>query len=155
MAKSVLLVVPAAEPAASLRDAAAFCGKIGAHLSVLAASFAPPLPLGEYGPAISGTWASERQSDLERLQKASEEITGLLAASDASCDVSGAYAEAGAMDEEISRRAMYTDLTLVNAARSADPIFCPRRPSRRLCLARATLSFSRLWARIPSGPPSG
>jgi nucleotide-binding universal stress UspA family protein len=120
MAKTVLLVIPVTESAASVQDAAAFCEKTGAHLSVLVASFAPPVPIGEYGLAISDTWSRERQTDLEQLQKKIAEVTKDLSASSVSCDVSSAYAEAGAMDEEIGRRAMYTDLTLVNAGDGAD-----------------------------------
>ena len=63
MAKTILLVVPAAGFDESVRDAAAFCEKAGAHLSVLIASFAPPVPIGEYGLAISDAWAKEQQAD--------------------------------------------------------------------------------------------
>jgi nucleotide-binding universal stress UspA family protein len=122
MAKTVLLIVPVTDSSASVHDAAAFCEKIGAHLSVLVAAFAPPVPIGEYGLAVSDSWSRERQSDLEKLQKAVDGVTQLLAAYGASSDVSTAYAEAGVMDEEIGRRAMYTDLTLVNATDNNDKI---------------------------------
>jgi nucleotide-binding universal stress UspA family protein len=120
MAKTALIVVPAADSSAGVEDAAAFCEKAGAHLSVLVASFAAPVPIGEYGLAVSDSWAGERQSDLERLQNSVDGVTRLLSDTGVSCDVSSAYAEAGIMDEEIGRRAMYTDLTLVNAAETAD-----------------------------------
>ena len=120
MAKTVLLVVPVTESGESVRDAAAFCEKSGAHLSVLAAAYAPPVPIGEYGLAISDSWSRERQSDLDALQKSVASVTGLLSDSGVSCDVSSAYAEAGVMDEEIGRRAMYTDLTLVNGETGSD-----------------------------------
>ena len=120
MAKTVLLVVSAADSSASVRDAAAFCEKTSAHLSVLAAAFAPPVPMGEYGLAVSDSWTRERQSDLEALQKKVADVTAQLSASGVSCDVSSAYAEAGMMDEEIGRRALYTDLTLMNAAAGED-----------------------------------
>jgi nucleotide-binding universal stress UspA family protein len=120
MAKTVLLVVPVSDSGASVRDAAAFCKKTGAHLSVLLAAFAPPVPIGEYGLAISDSWAKERQTDLEALQKRVADVTGILSSSDVSCDVSSAYAEAGEMDGEIGRRALYTDLTLMNAAAGED-----------------------------------
>jgi nucleotide-binding universal stress UspA family protein len=120
MAKTALIVVPAADSSAGVKDAAAFCEKAGAHLSVLVASFAAPVPIGEYGLAVSDSWAGERQSDLERLQNSVDGVTSLLSDTGVSCDVSSAYAEAGIMDEEIGRRAMYTDLTLVNAAETAD-----------------------------------
>jgi nucleotide-binding universal stress UspA family protein len=120
MAKTVLLVVPVADSGANVSDAAAFCEKTGAHLSVLVAAFAPPVPIGEYGLAVSDSWSRERQSDLDQLQKKAAEVTAQLSPSGLSCDVSSAYAEAGVMDEEIGRRALYTDLTLVNAAVSQD-----------------------------------
>ncbi len=120
MAKTVLLVIPVTESGVSVRDAAAFCEKTGAHLSVLVASFAPPVPIGEYGLAISDSWSRERQEDLAALQKSVASVTGLLSDSGVSCDVSSAYAEAGVMDEEIGRRAMYTDLTLVNGGSGVD-----------------------------------
>jgi nucleotide-binding universal stress UspA family protein len=120
MAKTVLLVIPVAESGANVSDAASFCEKTGAHLSVLVAAFAPPVPLGEYGLAVSDSWARERQSDLEALQKKVAGVTKQLSASGVSCDVSSAYAEAGMMDEEIGRRALYTDLTLMNAAAGED-----------------------------------
>ncbi len=120
MAKTVLLVVPAADSSASVHDAAAFCDNTGAHLSVLAAAFAPPVPMGEYGLAVSDSWTRERQSDLEALKKIVAVVTAQLSASGVSCDVSSAYAEAGMMDEEIGRRALYTDLTLINAAVGED-----------------------------------
>lgn len=120
MAKTILLVLPAADSGARVRAAAAFCEKTGAHLSVLVASFAPPVPVGEYGLAVSDSWTKERQTDLDQLQKAVADVTAQLSASGVSSDVSSAYAEAGMMDEEIGRRAMHTDLTLVNAARAPD-----------------------------------
>jgi nucleotide-binding universal stress UspA family protein len=120
MAKTVLLVVPVSDSSASVRDAAAFCEKAGAHLSVLVAAFAPPVPIGEYGLAVSDSWAKERQTDLDDLKKRVAEVTGTLSSSGLSCDVSSAYAEAGEMDGEIGRRALYTDLTLVNSALSGD-----------------------------------
>ena len=146
MAKTILLVVPAAGFDESVRDAAAFCESAGAHLSVLVASFAPPVPIGEYGLAISDTWAKEQQADLDQLKKSVAAVTGLLSGLGVSCDVSSAYVEAGVMNEEIGKRAMYTDLTLVNMPGAADQMLPTAALEGTLFNARNAVLLARKGA---------
>jgi hypothetical protein len=154
MAKTVLLVVPVSDSSAEVKDAAAFCEKTGAHLSVLAAAFAPPAPIGEYGLAVSDSWSRERQTDLNALQKTVADVTSQLSATGVSCDVSSAYAEAGVMDEEIGRRALYTDLTLINSAAGEGRMLPTAAVEGTLFNARSTVLLAPRGADA-AWPPNG
>lgn len=95
-----------------IKLAAGLCEEISAHLSVLAVALAAPPPIGA-AAAISDAWMEERRTDIERLEKRTADVSGMLAGSAISADVTSAYAEIAWADEIIGRRARYADLTIV------------------------------------------
>lgn len=91
---------------------ASLCEQVGAHLSVLVAGLAAPLPfIG--AEAVSDAWYEEREDDLKRLRARTAAVSALLADSPLSVDISSEYSELVWSDESIGRRARYADLTVV------------------------------------------
>lgn len=111
--KTVLAVTGADLGTDDLKQAIALCEEVGAHLSVLAVSFAAPPPIGEYAAVVSDAWMQERREDLERLRACAASATALLASSSVSSDISSEYPEEASADEAIGRRARYTDLVIL------------------------------------------
>ncbi|MEW9834885.1 universal stress protein [Mesorhizobium marinum] len=111
--KTVLAVTGADLGDGDLKLAIALCEEAGAHLAVLVVGLAAPPPIGEYAAFVSQDWLSERQADMDILQTRAAAVTALLASSGVSSDVSSEYAEEGAADDVIGRRARYCDLLFV------------------------------------------
>ena len=95
-----------------LKLAAALCGEVEGHLSVILVGVAAPPPVGEYATVISEGWLNERQADQDRLRQRADAVSALLAASPVSSDLSSVYSEEAWADETIGRRARYADLTI-------------------------------------------
>lgn len=111
--KTVLAVTSPDLGDGDLKQAAALCEEIEAHLAVLVVALAAPPPIGEYAAVVSDAWLQERQADMNMLQKRTAAVTALLAASPVSSDVSSEYPEEAGADDVIGRRARYADITLL------------------------------------------
>ena len=111
--KTVLVVTTPESSDADVVNAAEFCRRIQAHLSILVIAFAAPPPIGEYAAMASESWLEERQEDGRRLIGRQTAMQQLLAKHNLSGDVSIEYPEAAYADETIGRRARYADVTLI------------------------------------------
>jgi nucleotide-binding universal stress UspA family protein len=111
--KTVLVVTTPESSDADVVNAAEFCRRIQAHLSILVVAFAAPPPIGEYAAMVSEAWLEQRQEDARRLMARQTSMQQLLARQDLSGDVSIEYPEAAYADEAIGRRARYADVTYV------------------------------------------
>ncbi|RWB26009.1 MAG: universal stress protein [Mesorhizobium sp.] len=98
---------------------AELCEQVDAHLSVLVAAFAAPMPLVGV-EVVSEVWLQERERDMQRLEARTMAVSALLANSALSVDVSSEYSELVWGDEAIGRRARYADLTVIGPNVLAD-----------------------------------
>ncbi len=123
MSKTVLCVVGVDQSDDDLNYAINFCEGIGAHLSAFVVSYSPPLPMGEYGLAASDIWAQDRQESMEKLAARVAIIEAIMAKAGVSADVESAYSDANWLGEDIARRAMYSDITLLGAGLNNNDAF--------------------------------
>ncbi len=111
--KTVLVVTGVGEDDGDVKLAASLAGEVGAHLSVFVVALAAPPPIGAYAAVVSDAWLGERKAEQEALDARAKALTDLLAAQDVRADVCPDYAEEGAADEWIGRRARYADITVL------------------------------------------
>lgn len=104
-----------------LRMAAELCASTGAHLSALVVALAAAPPIGEYAAAVSAGWLEERAQDIARLDEKAEQAKSYLANAGLSFEVDTIYTEIAWVDEEIGRRALYSDLALLGPGLKMDP----------------------------------
>lgn len=122
--KTVLSVIGVNENREDLANAIAMAQAVGAHLSVLVIAMAAPPPIGAYAEAISPAWLEERQGDIERLEGQTHRAQDQLVASGLSFDIQDLYAEFAWADDDIARRALYADVTLVGRGALSDSRLC-------------------------------
>jgi hypothetical protein len=118
--KTILSVVDVAQSDRDIELATELSRSVDAHLSVLVLSIAMPPPTSEYAAVLSEVWLEERQRDVERLEARVREVTGILAKSEISADVTGEYVERSWSDDMIGRRGRYADLTLIGPDLASD-----------------------------------
>ena len=111
--KTVLAVTGVGDDDSDVRLTAGLAKEIGAHLSVFVVALAAPPPMGAYASVISEAWLQERKAQEEALEARAAALTTLLRSLDVASDVVPDFAEEGAADERIGRRARYADITVV------------------------------------------
>jgi nucleotide-binding universal stress UspA family protein len=111
--RTVLVVTGVGEVDGDVRLAAGLAEEIGAHLSVFVVSLAAPPPIGAYAAVVSDAWLGERKAQEDALDDRVQALRTILASHDVKADVVPDYAEEGAADEWIGRRARYADITIV------------------------------------------
>ena len=110
--KTVLIVTGPEQSGGYLKLAVHLCEEINAHPPVLVVGFAAPPPIGAH-MMVSDAWMQERELDLDRLAKRTDEVNIYLAGTGLSADVTSAYPERAWGDEVIGRRARYADVLLL------------------------------------------
>lgn len=111
--KTILSVVGVDHKDGDLKLAAELCRETKAHLSILVLAPSAPIIVGTYGDVMSDAWVIERQDELKRLKKRTDEVTAFAAKSDLSTDVASEYCDGGALAEMVGRRARYADMTVL------------------------------------------
>ena len=118
--KTILSVVGVDHKDSDLKLAAELCRETKAHLSILVLAPSAPIIVGTYGDVMSDAWVIERQDELKRLKKRTDEVTAFAATSDLSTDVASEYCDGGALAEMVGRRARYADMTVLGPTILAD-----------------------------------
>ncbi len=111
--KTILSVTGTDHDNGDLKDAAALCEEVGAHLSVLVVLPAASPPVGEYAAVVSDAWLLERQEDAKAIDARVKMVSAFLADHGISADVTGEYPELAWTDQAIGRRARYADITVL------------------------------------------
>ena len=111
--KTVVSVIGVDQSDRDLKTAIGLCQEVTAHLSILVIALAAPPPMGEHATVVLDAWSQEREAELARLLKRTEEVTTLVADSGLSADVESEYSEMVSADFIVGRRARYTDLTIL------------------------------------------
>ena len=114
--KTVLAVTGVGDDDSDVRLAAGIAAEIGAHLSVFVVGLAAPPPIGAYATVVSDAWLQERKAGEEELAGRAEALTALVGELGVNADVVPDYAEEGAADERIGRRARYADIAVLGPA---------------------------------------
>lgn len=127
-----------------IRNAIAVGQSVEAHLAVTVVALAAPPPVGGYAEVISAAWLEERQGDLAKLADQVEIVKDMLKASGLSYDVHDLYTEFSWADEDIAKRALYADLTLVGRQAAQDPDFCKRILDGALFRSPTPVLFNRV-----------
>ena len=118
--KTILSVVGVDHKDGDLKLAAELCRETKAHLSILVLAPSAPIIVGTYGDVMSDAWVIERQDELKRLKRRTDEVTAFAAKSDLSTDVASEYCDGGALAEMVGRRARYADMTVLGPTILAD-----------------------------------
>ncbi|MBB5575925.1 MULTISPECIES: universal stress protein [Rhizobium] len=124
--KTILAPVGVNQFQEDIKNAIAVGQSAGAHLAVTVVALAAPPPVGGYAEIISAAWLEERQGDLAKLADQVEIAKDMLEASGLSYDVQDLYTEFAWADEDIAKRALYADLTLVGRQAAQDQDLCKR-----------------------------
>jgi nucleotide-binding universal stress UspA family protein len=111
--KTVFLAVGSTQDEAEIERAAAVCGRLGAHLSLLVLGVAPPPPASPYGVVSNDLWAGEIRDGQDEVQARAAEIEARLGASGLSVSVEGQFIDRGTVPSLAARGARYADLSLV------------------------------------------
>lgn len=124
--KTILAPVGVNQFQEDIKNAIAVGQSAEAHLAVTVVALAAPPPVGGYAEIISAAWLEERQGDLAKLADQVEIAKDMLEASGLSYDVQDLYTEFAWADEDIAKRALYADLTLVGRQAAQDQDLCKR-----------------------------
>lgn len=122
--KTILSVIGVNDSREDLANAIVMAQAIGAHLSVVVIAMAAPPPIGAYAEAISPAWLEERQGDLAKLEGQTLRAKDQMVASGLSFDIQDVYSEFAWAADDIARRALYADLTLVGRGAASDERLC-------------------------------
>ncbi|WFU13254.1 universal stress protein (plasmid) [Rhizobium sp. CB3090] len=124
--KTILVPVGVNHFQEDLKNAIALGQSADAHLAVTIVAMAAPPPVGGYAEIISAAWLEERQGDLAKLADQVEIVKDMLKTSGLSYDAQDLYTEFAWADEDIAKRALYADLTLVGRQAAQDQDLCKR-----------------------------
>ncbi|MFS8116212.1 universal stress protein [Rhizobium jaguaris] len=124
--KTILVPVGVNHFQEDLENAIALGQSAEAHLAVTVVALAAPPPVGAYAEVISAAWLEEREGDVAKLADQVAVAKDMLKASGLSYDVQDLYTEFAWADEDIARRALYADLTLVGRQATQDQDLCKR-----------------------------
>jgi nucleotide-binding universal stress UspA family protein len=111
--KTVFLAVGSSQDEAEIERAAAICGRLGAHLSLLVLGIAPPPPASPYGVVSNDLWAGEIRDGQDEVQARADAIGARLGATGLSVSVEGQFVDRGTVPSLAARAARYADLSLV------------------------------------------
>lgn len=115
--KTVFLAVGSTDDDSEIDRAAAICGKLGAHLSLLVLGIAPPPPASPYGVVSNDVWAGEIREGQDEVQARAAAVEERLAAGPVPFSVEGQYIDRGTVATLAARFARYSDVTLITPQR--------------------------------------
>jgi len=124
--KTVLAVVDVDHLREDVENAVALCQSIDAHLSVTIIAVDQSPFVGAYGEAAVTAWLEDRERDLANLARQVETVKEMLKPSGVSYEVDDLYTELAWVDEDIARRALYSDLTLMGHQATQNEELCKR-----------------------------
>jgi hypothetical protein len=118
--RTVLSIIGANQSDRDLESAVTLCDVSQAHLTLLVVALAAPPPIGDYAVYVSDSWYEERQKDLAKLKKRTENAKEAVAKSGISAEVNSAYVEMASLSSTVGERAIYADLTLIGSELAAN-----------------------------------
>lgn len=142
--KTILVPVGVNHFQEDIKNAIAVGQSAEAHLAVTVVALAAPPPVGGYAEIISAAWLEERQGDLAKLADQVEIVKDMLKTSGLSYDVQDLYTEFAWADEDIAKRALYADLTLVGRQAAQDQDLCKRILDGALFQSPTPVLFNRV-----------
>ena len=124
--KTILSISGVDHPGSDLIAAAELSERVGAHLAAVVIACVPPPPMGDLVGQPYSTWSFEWQDASKRLEDRTSEFRELLAGKGLRGDVQPIYCMQSDVDEEIGKRALYADVSIVGADLLKDDFFLNR-----------------------------
>jgi nucleotide-binding universal stress UspA family protein len=112
-ARTILSVIGVDHDGADLFAAAELAQQSGLHLNAIVISCVPPPPIGDLVGQTYSTYAFAWEEENARVNARAAELRGRLSDRDLRADVQPVYCLTENVDEEVAKRASYSDLTLV------------------------------------------
>jgi nucleotide-binding universal stress UspA family protein len=112
-AKTILSIVGVDHDEADLLAVAEVARQSDMHLDCLVISCVPPPPLRDIGGQAYSMYASVWEQENNRVNGRTAELRDLLASRQFSADVQPVYCLTGSVGDEVAKRAMYADYTLI------------------------------------------
>lgn len=112
-AKTILSIIGVDHGEADLLAAAEVARQSEMHLDCIVISRAPPPPIRDLGGQSYSIYASVWEQENNRVNGRAAELRDLLATRQFTADVQPVYCLNGSVDDEVAKRAMYADYTLV------------------------------------------
>ncbi len=119
-AKTILTVLAGDQQPEDLDPAIEFCRENEAHLSVYLIGVSPPPPTLTYGGLPADVWVQAVDEARDEIAQRSEAVEAHLKSSDITCDVAYELTPSSLIDDEVGRRARYTDMTLLVSSDAED-----------------------------------
>ena len=119
-AKTILSVIGVDHGDDDLLAAADVAQRFDAHLNAIVISYVPPPPVADLVSQTYSTYAFAWEEESDRVNTRAAELRTLLSKRGFGGDVQPVYCLQGNVDEEVAKRAIYADLTLVGVGMLKD-----------------------------------